>query len=96
VQEEAPALGKPVLVMRTESERPEAVESGVARLVGQDPRTIVEETSRLLRDPEAYQSMALGMSPYGDGRAARRIASIVGQHFSANRSWETTARACRS
>jgi UDP-N-acetylglucosamine 2-epimerase (non-hydrolysing) len=81
VQEEAPALGKPVLVMRQETERVEAIEIGVARLVGQHPRTIVEETSRLLCDPEAYRSMARGMSPYGDGRAARRIASIVGQYL---------------
>jgi UDP-N-acetylglucosamine 2-epimerase (non-hydrolysing) len=79
VQEEAPALGKPVLVMRSESERPEAVEAGVARLVGHDPQAIVEETSRLLRDPLEYHSMARGFSPYGDGRAARRIASIVRQ-----------------
>jgi UDP-N-acetylglucosamine 2-epimerase (non-hydrolysing) len=83
VQEEAPALRKPVLVMRSESERAEAVESGAARLVGLDPRTIVEQTSRLLDDPRAYQSMVLGMSPYGDGRAARRIARIVGRYLSA-------------
>jgi UDP-N-acetylglucosamine 2-epimerase len=79
VQEEAPALGKPVLVMRGESERPEAIAAGVAKLVGQDPWTIVRETSRLLQDPEAYQRMARGTSPYGDGQAAQRIVSIVGQ-----------------
>jgi UDP-N-acetylglucosamine 2-epimerase (non-hydrolysing) len=83
VQEEAPALGKPVLVMRSESERPEAIEAGVAKLVGQDPGTIVAETNRLLCDPAAYQLMARGMSPYGDGLAARRIVSIVGEELGA-------------
>ncbi len=77
VQEEAPALGTPVLVLRNESERPEAIEAGVARLVGHDPRTIVEEATRLLDDPAAHRSMARGMSPYGDGHASRRIVSIV-------------------
>ena len=73
VQEEAPALGKPVLVLRDESERPEAVEAGVALLVGTDPAAIVREASRLLDDPAAYRRMARGASPYGDGRASRRI-----------------------
>ena len=68
IQEEAPALGKPVLVLRNESERPEAIEAGVARLVGHDPRKIVAETCRLLTDPVAYRSMSRGASPYGDGR----------------------------
>jgi UDP-N-acetylglucosamine 2-epimerase (non-hydrolysing) len=80
VQEEAPALGTPVLVMRDESERPEAIDSGVAKLVGQDVDKIVAETSRLLDDPDAYRSMARGMSPYGDGAAAARIVSIVSQY----------------
>jgi UDP-N-acetylglucosamine 2-epimerase (non-hydrolysing) len=79
VQEEAPALGKPVLVMRGESERPEAIAAGVAKLVGHDPWTIVREASRLLQDPEAYRRMGKGTSPYGDGQAAQRIVSIVGQ-----------------
>ena len=79
VQEEAPALGKPVLVMRGESERPEAIAAGVAKLVGRAPWTIVRESSRLLQDPEAYRRMARGASPYGDGHAAERIVSIVGQ-----------------
>jgi len=86
VQEEAPALGKPVLVLRNESERPEAIESGVAKLVGQDVGTIVAETSRLLDDPLAYRSMARGMSPYGDGEAATRNVSIVSQYLSVS-SW---------
>ncbi len=79
VQEEGPALGKPVLVLRNESDRPEAIELGVARLVGHDPAVIVEESSRLLCDPWAYRSMARGQSPYGDGRAAQRIVSILGE-----------------
>jgi len=79
VQEEAPALGKPVLVLREESERPEAISAGVARLVGHDAWTIVRETSRLLQEPHAYQRMAQGTSPYGDGQAAQRIVSIVGR-----------------
>lgn len=77
VQEEAPALGKPVLVMRSETERPEAIWAGVVKLVGPDRRAIVEEATRLLSDPDAYASMARGVSPYGDGRAAARIAAIL-------------------
>ncbi len=77
VQEEAPALAKPVLVLREESERPEAIELGVAKLVGRDPSVIVAETSRLLGDADAYRTMARGMSPYGDGHAAPRIVALV-------------------
>lgn len=77
VQEEAPALGKPVLVMREETERPEAVEAGVVRLVGTDKKIILAEAERLLHDREYYQSMARGVSPYGDGKAAGRIAGII-------------------
>lgn len=77
VQEEAPALGKPVLVLRDESERPEAIASGVARLVGCEPLRIVTEAGRLLSDPVAYRSMARGASPYGDGLAADRIVAAV-------------------
>ena len=79
VQEEAPALGKPVLVMRQETERPEAVEAGVVRLVGPVRNAIVAEASRLLDDTEAYARMARGVSPYGDGRAAGRIVDILGR-----------------
>jgi UDP-N-acetylglucosamine 2-epimerase (non-hydrolysing) len=87
VQEEAPALGKPVLVLRNESERPEAIELGVARLLGHDPGQIVEECSRILCDPSAYRSMAVGKSPFGDGQAARRIVSILATaSFSESRS----------
>lgn len=77
VQEEAPALGKPVLVMRRETERPEAVEAGVVRLVGPVRANIVAEASRLLGDDRAYAAMAKGVSPYGDGRAAARIVDIL-------------------
>ncbi len=79
VQEEAPALGKPVLVMRRETERPEAVAEGVVKLVGPDYDAIVTEAGRLLSDPVAYATMAKGVSPYGDGNAAQRIVSIL-QH----------------
>jgi UDP-N-acetylglucosamine 2-epimerase (non-hydrolysing) len=77
VQEEAPALGKPVLVMRSETERPEAVDEGVVRLVGTDESRIVAEVSRLLDDPVAYQEMARGVSPYGDGQASHRIVAVL-------------------
>ena len=77
IQEEAPALGKPVLVLRKVTERPEAVELGVAGLVGSSRADIVSETRRLLLEPEHYARMARGGSPYGDGRAAERIRGIV-------------------
>ncbi len=82
VQEEAPALGKPVLVLRDETERPEAVEQGVVKLVGPHYERIVEEAQRLLDDESAYQAMARGVSPYGDGQAAERIVSVLRRHFS--------------
>jgi UDP-N-acetylglucosamine 2-epimerase (non-hydrolysing) len=77
VQEEAPALGKPVLVLRDETERPEAVAAGVVRLVGTDFERIVGESTRLLDDSAYYASMAHGVSPYGDGRAAQRIVATL-------------------
>ncbi|WP_460830465.1 non-hydrolyzing UDP-N-acetylglucosamine 2-epimerase [Lysobacter humi (ex Lee et al. 2017)] len=77
VQEEAPSLGKPVLVMRETTERPEAVEAGTVRLVGTDRARIVGETGRLLDDPAAYAEMSRAHNPYGDGRAARRIADAI-------------------
>ena len=77
VQEEAPALGKPVLVLRDETERPEAVTAGVVRLVGTDDQRIVAEATRLLDEPQYYASMARGVSPYGDGHAAERIVDIL-------------------
>lgn len=77
IQEEAPALSKPVLVLRAATERPEAVEMGVAKIVGPVRGAIVEETRRLLTDEKHYQCMAQGGSPYGDGRSAERICEIV-------------------
>jgi UDP-N-acetylglucosamine 2-epimerase (non-hydrolysing) len=73
VQEEAPSLGKPVLVLRETTERPEAVSAGTVRLVGTDCGCIVNETTRLLTDPSAYDAMARAHNPYGDGQAAQRI-----------------------
>ncbi|MDR7416723.1 MAG: UDP-N-acetylglucosamine 2-epimerase (non-hydrolyzing) [Armatimonadota bacterium] len=81
VQEEAPTFGTPVLVLRETTERPEGIEAGVAKLVGTDPDRIVEEASRLLRDPEAHARMANATNPYGDGRAAVRIRQILRVHF---------------
>jgi UDP-N-acetylglucosamine 2-epimerase len=77
IQEEAPSLGKPVLVLRRDTERPEAVEAGGARIVGTDPDRVVAETERLLRDPQAYERMAQCISPYGDGHAAERIVNAI-------------------
>jgi len=76
VQEEAPSLGKPVLVRRNTTERREAVEAGTVKLVGTDTRTIVEEASRLLRDRQACALMQWAHNPYGDGHSAARIATI--------------------
>jgi UDP-N-acetylglucosamine 2-epimerase (non-hydrolysing) len=73
VQEEAPALGKPVLVMRETTERPEGIVAGTAKLVGTDAARIVAETERLLDDPAAYAAMARAHNPFGDGHAAARI-----------------------
>jgi UDP-N-acetylglucosamine 2-epimerase (non-hydrolysing) len=77
VQEEAPSLGKPVLVLRDATERPEAVEYGTVRLVGTDRATIHAATISLLRDHGAYDAMAHAVNPYGDGQAARRIVAAV-------------------
>jgi UDP-N-acetylglucosamine 2-epimerase (non-hydrolysing) len=77
VQEEAPALGKPVLVLRDETERPEAVAVGATKLVGTDPERIVKNTEWLLSDRAAYQRMASAGSPYGDGNAAKRIVEVL-------------------
>ena len=81
VQEEAPALGKPVLVLRDETERPEAVEQGVVKLVGPNYDRIVAEVQRLLNDETAYKSMARGVSPYGDGKASERIVKTLRTYF---------------
>jgi UDP-N-acetylglucosamine 2-epimerase (non-hydrolysing) len=77
IQEEAPSLGKPVLVMRDTTERPEGIGAGTVRLVGTDPEAIVNNTNRLLHDPEAYQRMATAVNPYGDGKATKRILEVL-------------------
>jgi UDP-N-acetylglucosamine 2-epimerase (non-hydrolysing) len=77
VQEEAPSLGKPVLVLREKTERPEGIAAGVARLVGTDRRRIVNEAMKLLSSPEEYRRMIAAGNPYGDGHAGERIAAIV-------------------
>ena len=81
VQEEAPSLGKPVLVLRDTTERPEAVEAGTGRLVGTDEQLIVDEVSLLLTDASAYAVMAQAVNPYGDGRASERITAAVENFF---------------
>jgi UDP-N-acetylglucosamine 2-epimerase (non-hydrolysing) len=77
IQEEAPSIGKPVLVMRDTTERPEAVDAGTVKLVGTDEATIVREAEKLLDDPAAYDAMARALNPYGDGRASIRIEQII-------------------
>lgn len=79
IQEEAPSLGKPVLVMRETTERPEGVTAGKALLVGANSDRIVDEVTRLLDDPDAYERMAKAHNPYGDGTASRQIAEIIAQ-----------------
>ncbi|MFU2315459.1 non-hydrolyzing UDP-N-acetylglucosamine 2-epimerase [Rahnella sp. PCH160] len=80
VQEEAPSLGKPVLVMRETTERPEAVDAGTVRLVGTDPAKIVKEVNRLLSDENEYNSMSRAHNPYGDGHACRHILDALKNH----------------
>ena len=77
IQEEAPSLSKPVLVMRNETERPEGVAAGVARLVGTEQETIVSAVLKLLQDPEDYSKMQSLQNPYGDGQAAARVTDVV-------------------
>ncbi len=77
IQEEGPSLRKPVLVMREVTERPEGIEAGVSRLVGTDRRRIVETVHTLLTDRAAYEAMATGINPYGDGTASRKISDIL-------------------
>ena len=79
VQEEAPSLGKPVLVMRDTTERPEAVTAGTVKLVGTDKQKIIDEATALLDNEFAYNTMARAMNPYGDGKAAQRIQNIIQQ-----------------
>ena len=79
IQEEAPGLGKPVLVMRDTTERPEAVDAGTVKLVGTNYDLIVSETSRLLDDEEYYNTMSQANNPYGDGQACERIIEFIGE-----------------
>jgi UDP-N-acetylglucosamine 2-epimerase (non-hydrolysing) len=79
IQEEAPTLGKPVLVMREVTERTEGIEAGTARLVGTSKETIIRETNVLLNDATAYQSMANAVNPYGDGTASEKIVEILAE-----------------
>jgi UDP-N-acetylglucosamine 2-epimerase (non-hydrolysing) len=81
VQEEAPSLGKPVLVMRESTERPEAVEAGTVQLVGDNAGRIVAAATRLLTDDEAYRRMSLTLNPYGDGHAAERIIARIAERL---------------
>ena len=81
VQEEAPSLGKPVLVLRKTTERPEAIEAGTAKLVGTDKQQIIEVAQKLLSDRSAYLEMATRANPYGDGKSAGRIIDILQERF---------------
>ncbi|HEY9383235.1 MAG TPA: UDP-N-acetylglucosamine 2-epimerase (non-hydrolyzing) [Gemmatimonadales bacterium] len=85
IQEEAPALHKPVLILRTVTERPEVVQSGFGELVGSDSDLIVDEVHRLLTDPVAYRAMTTGANPFGDGRAGARIVDIIEERCNAGR-----------
>jgi len=81
IQEEAPSLGKPVLVLRTETERPEAVKAGTVKVVGTNKETIVKETTKLLKNKEEYDKMSKASNPYGDGNACDRIVEAIRYHF---------------
>jgi UDP-N-acetylglucosamine 2-epimerase (non-hydrolysing) len=83
IQEEAPSLGKPVLVLRETTERPEAVEAGTAKLIGTQPNQIATAASELLSNVEAYEKMANAINPFGDGKASQRIAQIVKDYLMA-------------
>ncbi len=84
IQEEAPSLGKPALVLRTTTERPEAVEAGAARLIGTDPEVIVQAAGELLDDRALYRRMAGAGNPFGDGRAADRVLAQLAEDFAAD------------
>ena len=81
VQEEAPSLGKPVLVMRDNTERPEAVEAGTVELVGTDTVAVADSLRQLLTSPARYNEMARSVNPYGDGQAAKRAVAAMGAMF---------------
>ena len=77
VQEEAPSLGKPVLVMRDTTERPEALDAGTVKLVGTNKELIIKEAQKLLDDEDEYNTMAKAHNPYGDGKACERIVKFI-------------------
>lgn len=81
IQEEAPALGKPVLVLRTETERPEAVEAGTVKMAGVEKEDIVREANLLIRDESAYRKMSEAVNPYGDGFSSKRIVEAIKEYF---------------
>ena len=81
IQEEAPSLGKPVLLMRDTTERPEAVDAGTVKLVGTDVEKIVSHVELLLNNKQCYHQMSIAQNPYGDGEAAARIVNIISQHY---------------
>ncbi len=81
IQEEAPSLGKPVLVMRNTTERPEAVDAGTVKLVGTDPVIIVDEVNQLLNDRALYEKMSLAHNPYGDGKACQKIVNLIKENY---------------
>jgi UDP-N-acetylglucosamine 2-epimerase (non-hydrolysing) len=83
IQEEAPALGKPVLVLREKTERPEAVSAGTVKLVGTDEKLIFSEADKLIKDRQAYDKMSKAVNPYGDGQAAERIVQAILYYFGA-------------
>ena len=81
IQEEAPSLGKPVLVLRSETERPEAVYAGTVKVVGTDKNKIIEESTKLLKDKKEYNKMSKATNPYGDGKACDRIVEGILYYF---------------
>lgn len=82
IQEEAPSLGKPVLVLRDTTERPEGIEAGTLKLVGTNEEVIYQETKTLLTDKKVYEQMSKASNPYGDGKASKRIADAIIERFS--------------
>lgn len=82
IQEEAPSLGKPVLVLRDTTERPEGIEAGTLKLVGTDENVIYKEAKKLLNDKNVYDSMSKASNPYGDGNASKRIVDSIIQYYS--------------
>jgi UDP-N-acetylglucosamine 2-epimerase (non-hydrolysing) len=85
VQEEAPSLGKPVLVMRNHTERPEAVNAGTVRLVGTNQQKIVREVMTLLHNPAVYRKMSRAHNPYGDGKSSGRVVRWIGRYLEEKR-----------